>query len=192
MKQRLADYVFLFLVASAIVALDQACKLLVRVNLMQDEIFHPELWVSQYVRFVHLKNSGAAIGLLPGFGDIFMFLSALICVAVLYYYARIPHQQWLLRLSMALVLGGAVGNLVDRMQQGYVTDFISVLNLPVFNLADLSVLTGFILLFFDLWRKEQRKGMTQNAAPKGGESGNEEHSGRNLTSYTSLEDARSG
>lgn len=191
MKRRLADYAFLFLVAGVIVALDQACKYLVRGNLEPGEIYHPELWVSQYVRFVHLHNSGAAIGILPGFGDIFMLLSALISLAVLYYYSRIPHQQWLLRLSMALVLGGAVGNLVDRLYQGYVTDFISLFNFPVFNLADLSVLTGFILLFVDLWRQEQRKKSGQDSAAPGEGSGNEEKSGRHLTSYAPLEDALS-
>jgi signal peptidase II len=163
-KRRLADYAFLFIVAGAVVVLDQACKYLVRENLAPGEVFHPELWLSQYIRFVHLHNSGAAIGLLPGFGDIIMILSALISLAVLYYYAHIPHQQWLLRLSMALVLGGAVGNLVDRLNQGYVTDFISLLNIPVFNLADLSVLIGFMLLFIDLWRKEQSRGSLQSIA----------------------------
>ena len=192
MKRRLADYVFLFIVAGAVVALDQACKSLVRVNLAPGEIYHPELWLSQYVRLVHLHNSGAAIGLLPGFGDIFMLLSALISLAVLYYYGRIPHQQWLLRLSMALVLGGAVGNLIDRLHQGYVTDFISLLNIPVFNLADLSVLIGFILLFIDLWRKEQKKSLVQNSATQGEDSGDEEKSGQNHTSNKSLEEGRSG
>ena len=192
MKRRLADYAFLFVVAGAVVALDQACKYLVRENLALGEVFHPELWLSQYVRLVHLHNSGAAIGLLPGFGDIFMLLSALISLAVLYYYARIPHQQWLLRLSMALVLGGAVGNLIDRLHQGYVTDFISLLNIPVFNLADLSVLIGFMLLFIDLWRKEQRKGLILSSATQDDDLGNEENSGRNLTSFPPLEGARSG
>jgi len=191
-KRRLADYTFLFLVAGAIIALDQLCKYLVRANLAPGEIYRPELWITQYVRFVHLHNSGAAIGLLPGFGDIFMLLSALISLAVLYYYARIPHQQWLLRLSMALVLGGAVGNLIDRLHQGYVTDFISLLNIPVFNLADLSVLIGFILLFIDLWRKEQRKGLILSSATQDDDLGNEENSGRNLTSFPPLEGARSG
>ena len=182
----------MLLIAGAIIALDQAGKVPIRVNLTHGEIYHPELWISRYVRFVHLKNSGAAIGVFPGFGDIFMFLSALISVAVLYFYARIPHQQWLLRLSMALVLGGAVGNLVDRLHQGYVTDFISVLNIPVFNLADLSVLTGFMLLFIDLWRKEQKKSLVQNSATPSEELGNDKKSGRNLTPSTPLEETRSG
>ena len=192
MIRRLADYAFLFIVAGAVVALDQASKSLIRVNLAPGEIYHPELWITQYVRFVHLHNRGAAIGILPGFGNTFMFLSALISLAVLFYYARIPHQQWLLRLSMALILGGGVANLIDRLRQGYVTDFISLLNIPVFNLADLSVLTGFILLFIDLWRKENRKSLIQSSATQDEELGNEENSGRNLTSSPPLEGTRSG
>jgi signal peptidase II len=191
-KQRLADYVFLFLVAGLIVVLDQASKALVRNNLLPGEIFHPEWWLSQFVRLVHLKNTGAAIGLLPGFGDIFMFLSALISLAVLIYYARIPHQQWLMRLSLALVLGGAVGNLVDRFQQGYVTDFISVLDIPVFNLADLSVMAGFSLLFIDLWRKERRKGSQNNPATSNGSAVDETDRGRSHSAQPSLEADRSG
>jgi signal peptidase II len=185
------DYALLFLVAGAIVSLDQACKYLVRANLEPGEIFRPELLISQNIRFVHLHNSGAAIGILPGFGDVFMFLSALISLAVLYYYSRIPHQRWLLRLSMALVLGGAVGNLIDRLHQGYVTDFISLFNIPVLNLADLSVLTGFIILFVDLWRQEQRKKLDQDSDAPGEDSANGEKSGRCLASYTPLEEARS-
>jgi signal peptidase II len=190
--RRLADYAFLFLVAGAVVVLDQACKVVVRANLAPGEIFHPELWITQYARIVHLHNSGAAIGILPGFGDIFLVLSALISLAVLYFYARIPHQQWLLRLSMALVLGGALGNLIDRLHQGYVTDFISLLNLPVFNLADLSVLAGFMLLFVDLWRKEQSKGPVQAANAQDEDSGGDHQSGRNLASSLPLEETRSG
>jgi signal peptidase II len=192
LKQRLADYAFLFLVAGSIVFLDQAGKFLVRSNLAPGEIYRPDLWLSQYIRFVNLHNTGAAIGLLPGYGGVFLLLSALISLAVLYYYARIPHQQWLLRLSMALVLGGALGNLVDRLHQGYVTDFISLLNIPVFNLADLSVLVGFMLLFVDLWRKEHKKGLVQNTANQGGDSSQDKKSGRNHTSSTSLEETRSG
>jgi signal peptidase II len=192
MTRRLTDYAFLFLVAGAVVVLDQACKVLVRTNLATGEIFHPELWISQYARIVHLHNSGAAIGILPGFGDIFLVLSALISLAVLYFYARIPHQEWLLRLSMALVLGGGLGNLIDRLYQGYVTDFISLLNIPVFNLADLSVLTGFILLFIDLWRKEQRRSTTQAANTRDEDLGRDDPGERNLASTTPLEEIRNG
>ena len=87
---------------------------------------------------------------------------------------------------------GPWGTWLTGCYQGYVTDFISVLDIPVFNLADLSVLVGFLLLFIDLWRKEQRKSSKHSPAKSGEELRDEDQSGRNLASFTSLEAARRG
>jgi signal peptidase II len=190
LKQRLSDYAFLLLIAGTIVALDQASKYLVQANLAMGEVYRPELWLSQYVRVVHLHNRGAAIGIFPGLGNVFMILAMLVSAGILYYYPRIARQDWLVRLSLALVLGGAVGNMIDRLQQGYVTDFISLLNIPVLNLADISILTGVLILFIGLWRKEQRKKPGQDNATQDHTSSSEEKTGRFLSLEKSLREAR--
>src|SRR4030067_1795107 len=95
-----------------------------------------------YARIVHWKNTGAAFGLLQGFGGVFTILGLLVSIAILFYFPQVPTREWTLRLAMGLQLGGAVGNLIDRITQGYVTDFISVGTLPVFNVADSSISLG--------------------------------------------------
>jgi signal peptidase II len=181
----------LLLIAGTIVLLDQASKSLIRANLALGEVYRPELWITQFARLVHLHNSGAAIGIFPSLGKVFMFLAILISGAIIYYYPRIPHQERLLRLSMALLLGGALGNLIDRLQQGYVTDFISVLNIPVVNLADLSVSVGVILLCISLWRQEEKKERQRASTHPGEEPPGEHQGGQSLSMQTPPKDVQS-
>jgi signal peptidase II len=156
LKRQLSDYLPLLLIAGAVICLDQASKSLVRSNLALGEVYQPGLWLSQYARLIHAHNSGAAIGIFPSLGNLFMILAILISGAIIYFYPRIPREERLIRLSLALLLGGAAGNLIDRLHQGYVTDFISLLNIPVVNIADLSVSAGVVLLCIGLWRQEVR------------------------------------
>lgn len=155
------DTLPLFLIAGAIVALDQVTKSIVRANLEISDIWVPWSWLERYVRIVHWKNTGAAFGMLQGFSDIFTILAIVVSIAILYYYPRVPRQDWLLRLAMCLQLGGAVGNLIDRLTQGWVTDFISVGAFPVFNVADASISIGVALLLLDVWLKERSKPASQ-------------------------------
>jgi signal peptidase II len=151
----------LLLIAGAIVALDQFTKTIVRANLEISDIWVPWSWLGPYARIVHWKNTGAAFGMLPGLSDIFTILAVVVSIAILYYFPRVPREDWLLRLAMCLQLGGAVGNLIDRLTQGWVTDFISVGALPVFNVADASITTGVVLLLLDVWLKERNKPASQ-------------------------------
>jgi signal peptidase II len=91
-----------------------------------------------------------------GRGDIFMILAIVVAGAIIYYYPRIPDDDWLLRIAMGLELGGAVGNLIDRVWRGHVTDFISVGSFAVFNIADASITVGVILLLIGVYMQEQK------------------------------------
>jgi signal peptidase II len=166
LNRHLSDYVSLFLTAGAVVILDQASKALVRANLGLGEVYRPELWLSQFARLVHLHNRGAAIGTSPGMGIFSLVVAILVSAVIIHLYPRIPRQERLVRLSMALLLGGALGNLIDRLHQGYVTDFISLLNIPVLNLADLSISAGVVILFIGLWQQEHRTKRQQLSASK--------------------------
>ena len=77
-----------------------------------------------------------------------------------------PDEKRLLRLALILQLGGASGNLIDRLRLGYVVDFISIGALPVLNLADASLILGIALLFLGIWRQqhsaEQQTEATEN------------------------------
>jgi signal peptidase II len=153
----LKNYLILFLVAGAIVALDQYTKVLVQNNLGINEIWSPWPWLTPYARVVHLSNTGVAFGMLQGMGTVFAVLAVIISGAIIYYYPRVSGEDWTLRVAMMLQLGGALGNLVDRVTRGYVTDFISVGNFAVFNVADSSITVGVCVLILGVWLQERRK-----------------------------------
>jgi signal peptidase II len=69
----------------------------------------------------------------------------------------VPREDWLLRLAMVLQFGGAMGNLIDRLTIGWVTDFISIWIIPVFNVADFCITTGVVLLLISVWLNERKQ-----------------------------------
>jgi signal peptidase II len=95
---------------------------------------------------------------------VFTVLSFIVVGVIIYYYPRVPREDWLIRLAMSLQLGGALGNLIDRLNQGYVTDFISMINFPVFNIADASISIGVAILFFALWQRERKEKELQKSS----------------------------
>jgi signal peptidase II len=99
-----------------------------------------------FFRFTHVHNTGSAFGLFQGQNTPLILVSFIgITVLALIYRSQPRPSNWL-RLSLGLQMGGAFGNLVDRLRLGYVTDFIDVGPWPVFNLADASIVTGLLLL----------------------------------------------
>lgn len=165
LKPIVRDYLTLGLTASLIVTLDQWTKALVRANIPFGEFWSPWLWLTPYARIVNWKNTGAAFGMLPGLSDVFTILAIVVAVAILYYYPQVPRQDRVLRLAMGLQLAGALGNLVDRLSRGYVTDFISVGNFPVFNIADASISSGVAVLILAVWLKERSLPAGQGSPP---------------------------
>lgn len=144
-------YIFLVAIAGLVVFLDQWTKQWVRQHLSIGESWNPWSWLSPYARVLHWHNSGAAFGLFQSGGGIFTILAVVVAVMIIYYFPRIGQGNWALRLAMGLQLGGAIGNLIDRLQHGFVTDFISVGKFPVFNVADASITLGVLILLFDVW-----------------------------------------
>ncbi len=157
MKKYLKDYAVLFLIAVLVIALDQWTKYLVRTNLTFGEIWSPWSWLAPYARIVYWNNTGAAFGMFQGFGGVFTLLAIGVAIAIIYYFPQVPSQDWLIRLALGLQLGGAVGNLVDRVTIGRVTDFISVGNFAVFNVADSSITVGVGLLLLGMWLKDAQE-----------------------------------
>lgn len=156
-------YIFLLVVSLSVITLDQWTKALVRRALPLGGEWVP-FPVLPFLRIVHWYNSGAAFGLFQNGGLIFTVLAILVSLAILYYYPRLEHAHLLLRLALGLQLGGALGNLIDRLQLGVVTDFIAVGKFPVFNLADSSITIGTALLLLGSWLHErQHKASTGEA-----------------------------
>lgn len=157
MKKYLKDYLYLLVLAALIVGFDQGTKYLVRLNLEIGEIWSPWTWLTPYARIVHWKNTGAAFGILQDFGKVFTVLAVLVSFAILYYFPQVPPQDWPLRLAMGMQFGGAIGNLLDRLTLGYVVDFVSVGEFPVFNVADASISMGVVALLLGVWIKERQQ-----------------------------------
>ncbi|NPV77836.1 MAG: signal peptidase II [Anaerolineae bacterium] len=156
MKRYIKSYLVLAFVTILIVGLDQFTKTWIRANIPLGSSITPLEEVFPFFKFVHWYNTGVAFGLFQGFGDFFTVLAILVAIAIIYYYPRVPEQDWTLRLAMGLQLGGALGNLVDRVTIGHVTDFIAVGNFPVFNIADSSITVGVGVLVLGMLIQEQR------------------------------------
>jgi len=153
----LRDYLTLFAIGGAIIILDQITKTLVRMNLALGETWSPWEWLEPYARIVNWKNTGAAFGMLPNLGDFITILAIVVAIAIVYYFPQVPREDWTMRLAMGLEFGGAVGNLFDRLTIGWVTDFVSIWRFPVFNVADLSITLGVIVLLLGVWSQERQK-----------------------------------
>ncbi len=142
--------VFLVLaVALLIIALDQLTKSWVRINIPDFTYIVPIDQLGDYLVFEHVHNYGAAFGILQNFGNFFIIIAAVVTVAILYYAGTLRPEQRLLRVLLGLQLGGALGNVIDRVYQGYVTDFVrvgipGVYYWPNFNVADSAIVCGVI------------------------------------------------
>jgi signal peptidase II len=150
-------------VAGALVALDQWTKHWASANLAFRE---PVRVIGDLVRFTYARNSGIAFSLLAGRGFPLYIFSLIAALAVLVLFARYPRLSFSRQMSLALILGGAVGNLIDRVSTGQVVDFILLAwgrhEFPVFNVADMAVCTG-VGLFALVWSHEE--GAATDAAP---------------------------
>lgn len=158
MKNYVEKYAFLFSVAGLIVALDQWTKYLVRTNLILGESWLPNslAWLSPYARIVHWYNTGAAFGMFQSGSLVFSVLAILVTFGIIYYFPRVEHSDWTLRIAMSMQLAGALGNLIDRLlRNGQVTDFISVGTFPVFNVADASISVGTAILLLGVYLQER-------------------------------------
>ncbi|HUQ41414.1 MAG TPA: signal peptidase II [Candidatus Limnocylindrales bacterium] len=150
--------VLISVVAIAAFVLDRVTKTWVERNI---PLFESRPVVGDYVRIVHTQNSGAAFGLLPERTTLLSVLSVVAVLAILYYYRQIARDSPLIAATLGMQLGGALGNLVDRIGQGYVVDFVDV-GIPggvrfwAFNVADSSIVLGILFVTVLLWQEERK------------------------------------
>ena len=164
--QKARKFVPLFLIASVIIVLDQWTKWLVRENIPFTGSWLPDglQWLMPYARIVHWYNTGAAFGSFQGYGWVFTILAFLVAGLIVYYYPKVEPEDGWMRLAMSMQLAGALGNVIDRLTLGgKVTDFISVVTFPVFNVADSSITLGVVLLLTGAWWKERTENQQRMA-----------------------------
>ena len=157
LRELIRKYLLLVIIAAVIITLDQWTKSLVRTNIVFGETWVPWDWIAPYARIVYWHNSGAAFGLGQNLSTIFAVMAVVVGCAIIVYYPQIPIEDWPLRVALGMQFGGAMGNLIDRLTIGFVTDFISVGNFPVFNVADSSVSVGVAVLIIGMWIEDRRQ-----------------------------------
>ncbi len=146
----------------AVVLLDQLTKALVRAYL---PLYHASEIIPGLVSLVHGRNRGMAFGVFSGGGlprqaMLLAVVSGAVLLVVIAHWHRLSEGPALPRIALALVAGGAVGNLIDRVRLGYVTDFVHVYwgrhVWPDFNVADSAISVGIALLLVDALRPRRK------------------------------------
>lgn len=142
-----------FIISLLIIIFDQIFKFLVVSNISLTDSIEV---IPKVMHFVYVKNTGAAFSILEGKTYLLSIVSVLVCAALVIYMIKTKPESKMLSLSISLILGGAVGNLIDRLTKGFVVDFIEpmFIRFPVFNFADIAITVGAVLLvvyvmFFD-------------------------------------------
>ncbi|MGI9097275.1 MAG: signal peptidase II [Solirubrobacteraceae bacterium] len=141
------------LVLVCVVAADQLAKALVTSALERGD--QRELVAG--IKLVNTRNTGVAFGQLQGGGAIVPVLIAVAVLALLMYVARHAQQRWIW-LPAGLLLGGALGNVVDRVREGAVVDFVKLPYWPAFNVADAAITVGVLALVFVMERGDGARG----------------------------------
>jgi signal peptidase II len=141
----------IFLVAVLIILLDQASKYFIKKMPLHSSI----AVINNLLYITYIQNTGAGFGLFRGTNLILIFVSLIIIGIILFYFDRIVKDPKT-HLPAALILGGAVGNLIDRIFLGHVVDFIDFRIWPAFNIADSSITIAVLWLCIYFWKKPAR------------------------------------
>lgn len=146
------DYRFLISISGIVIIIDQLTKYLVRNYIPIRGTWKLLPWLRPYARIVHLANTGAAFGIFENASTYIAILAVIVAILIFIYFPEIPRNDVFLRWALAIQLGGALGNLIDRLTIGWVTDFISVGNFAVFNVADSCISIGIVLIMIPILR----------------------------------------
>jgi signal peptidase II len=151
LKDRALDLIFPALAAcGVVVAVDQGTKALATSLVDRGE----RVEVLPFLAFENVRNKGVAFGLGDDISAVVVGATVVVLLALLVFLASRSRTGWLIWLPAALLIGGALGNLADRVRDGAVTDFIDLPLWPTFNLADVSIVVGVLLLLFEAERTE--------------------------------------
>lgn len=147
---------FYYILALFLIALDQWTKWLVVKNM---EIGESIPIIENFLYITSHRNRGAAWGILQGQMWFFYIITVIVIIGIVYYMAKYAKGKWLLGVSLGLMLGGAIGNFIDRVFRKEVVDFINTYifsyDFPIFNVADSALVVGVGLLMIVMFREER-------------------------------------
>mgnify|MGYP000862953726 FL=1 len=139
----------LFLMTILIIVLDQVSKYAAAKYLKGGS---PHIIIKNFFQLYYVENYGAAFGILQNRKVFFIIITSIVIISITFFLFRCSYSlNKLMKVSLCMLMGGAIGNLIDRIRLGYVVDFISIrfgkgYDFPVFNVADMFVVTGTILI----------------------------------------------
>ena len=144
------DWLF-YVLTIVVIVFDQITKYAVKETI---PLYETLVEVGMF-RIVHGQNTGSAFGLLAGFTNFLIVASLLGLALLLYFFMKQAASNIFVRISVGLIVGGAVGNLIDRVKDGFVVDFISVGWWPAFNVADSCISVGMtVMVLFMIFGKK--------------------------------------
>lgn len=150
----------LLMVAFDALLIDQITKRLVEATIEPYQTKVIADFLTPYFTLTHAQNTGAAFSLLTEGGVIFFVVFAVVVGMIVYFAPRLPDRDKLSKVALGLQLGGATGNIIDRLRIGHVTDFLHLqipqigFDWPVSNIADICIVAGVAILFFVSFRKD--------------------------------------
>lgn len=150
-------------IAIIVFALDQLTKYLVVQQIGMGNVFNP-IAALPLLRIVGSYNTGTACGYFPQASILFTLAPFFILAVVIWFYRSQTTPSWLLSIGVGLIIGGAFGNLTDRLRLGYVVDFIQIGTFPIFNVADSAVSTAVVIMLLWSLREDSTRGVKTSGA----------------------------
>jgi len=153
-----------------VLLLDRFSKTWILDNLNLYESWSPIPALAPFFTFFHTTNTGMSFGMFRGGGEILKIVAAVAVVAILFYSIRKGHSSWIVNISLGMMLGGAAGNLYDRLTYGHVIDFLdfhipNVFHFATFNVADSSLVVGTIILATYMLFEDRKENAENQSLP---------------------------
>ncbi|WP_174613178.1 signal peptidase II [Virgibacillus ihumii] len=155
--------IWYYIIALIIVGIDQYTKWIV---VKEMELYEQITVIEDFFYLTSHRNNGAAWGILEGHMTFFYIVTVIVVIGIVYYMQKYAKDNKLLAISLSLVLGGAIGNFIDRLFRKEVVDFLDFViagyDYPIFNIADSSLVIGVILLLIATFIDEKKKGKSES------------------------------
>lgn len=142
-----------FLIALFVMVFDQGTKIFIRSKFT---LYESKEVIKKIFHITYIENPGAAFGIFANQRLFFLIVTSIVIVFIIYFMTIMEKEEPRANIFLAMVIGGAIGNLIDRVIKGTVTDFFDFLIWPVFNIADSFIVVGMIAAAFFVIRSERK------------------------------------
>ena len=157
-KRNIILNIYFLVTAACIVTADQVTKYMITQKVPEGSSIEV---IKRVLSITHIRNTGAAFGLFQGYTGVLTVISIIAIFLIIILKSILNFNSAFYNVCLGFVLGGALGNLIDRFLVGEVTDFINVKFIPVFNVADSFIFTGFSLIIILIIKEYVKKGKTE-------------------------------